>query len=78
MVFLIEVAAAALAFLYHDEIVGQVEDVLRDEGISKYRDDPDWHDFVNWVQEEVSAENKLCLLGMNGYLMISGYIALIL
>ena len=53
-VFLFEVVVAVLGFAFKDEIVKEFEKVLKEEGIEKYRDDPDWHDLVNWIQEEVT------------------------
>ena len=54
IVFLAEVTIAILGFAFKDDITKEVEKVLREDGIEKYRDDPDWHDLVNWIQEEVN------------------------
>ena len=52
--FLAEVIGAVLVFVFKDEIVKQVQKELSVEGIVRYRDDPDFHDLVNWAQEEVA------------------------
>ena len=53
VVFLAEVILVVLLFLFEEDITDKIEKQLQQEGIERYRDDPDWHDFVNWVQEEV-------------------------
>ena len=53
VVFLAEVILVVLLFLFEEDITDRIEKQLQEEGIERYRDDPDWHDFVNWVQEEV-------------------------
>ena len=40
----------------------KVTEVLQSEGIARYRDDPDFHDLINWVQETVSLSTYLCIL----------------
>ena len=54
IVFLFGVVGAVLAFLFKDDFEKRAEKELKTEGIKRYRDDPDWYDFVNWVQETVS------------------------
>lgn len=51
IVFLFGVVGAVLAFLFKDDFEKRAEKELKTEGIKRYRDDPDWYDFVNWVQE---------------------------
>ena len=51
--FFAEVTIAVLGFAFKDDIANEVEKVLREDGIERYRDDPDWHDLVNYFQERV-------------------------
>ena len=58
----LEVCLALLAFIFSDELKRKVTGILQDEGIVRYRDDPDLRNFVDFVQEKVSSNHRLYLL----------------
>ena len=54
VIFILEVIGAVLCFVFSSEVKAKVTEILQSEGIARYRDDPDFHDLINWVQETVS------------------------
>ncbi len=54
VIFICEVVGACLCFVFSSQVKAKVTDVLQSEAIPRYRDDPDFHDLMNWVQETVS------------------------
>lgn len=52
--FLVEVVLAILAFVFSSEVKNKVTEVLQEEGIVRYRDDPDLRNLFDWIQETVS------------------------
>ena len=49
-----EVVLAILAFVFSSEVKNKVTEVLQEEGIVRYRDDPDLRNLFDWIQETVS------------------------
>ena len=45
--------------MFSSQIKTKVTEILEEEGIKRYRDDPDFHDLINWVQETVSKIQNL-------------------
>ena len=54
IILVAEIVLAVLAFVFSDILEDKVTDILEEEGIQRYRDDPDFQNLVDWFQEEVS------------------------
>ena len=51
--FLLELICAVLAFIFSAEVKAKLTDVLKDEAITRYRDDIDLQNMMDWVQKTV-------------------------
>ncbi|XP_067657191.1 tetraspanin-33-like [Haliotis asinina] len=63
IIFLLEVAGAVLAFVFRDKAKDFVINVLQQNLITRYEDDPDAQNFIDFVQENV----RCCGVTSNGY-----------
>ena len=51
--FLLELICAVVAFIFSSEVKAKLTDVLKDEAITRYRDDIDLQNMMDWVQKTV-------------------------
>ncbi|KAL5016111.1 hypothetical protein ScPMuIL_005700 [Solemya velum] len=61
LIFLLEVTGAILVFVFKDQAKQNISEVLQDNVIIRYQDDPDGQSVIDWIQE-----NLYCC-GVNGY-----------
>ncbi|XP_021371895.1 tetraspanin-33-like [Mizuhopecten yessoensis] len=61
IIFLLLVVGAVLAFVFRDKVKQILVDVLQQNLITRYQDDPDGQSTIDWIQE------KLYCCGVNGY-----------
>lgn len=63
IIFLLEVVGAVLVFVFRDKVKTELENILEDNLITRYIDDPDLEKVIDFFQEEFFC----CGVGDNGY-----------
>lgn len=58
ILFLVQVILAVLAFVFSAEVKAEVIQVLRMEGLVRYRDDMNLMNLIDWFQKTVSSSKK--------------------
>ncbi|CAH1783678.1 unnamed protein product [Owenia fusiformis] len=63
VIFILEVIGVVLCFVFAQQAKAAITDLLQDEVIVRYRDDPDLQNLIDWVQKTF----ECCGVGEKGY-----------
>lgn len=65
VIFLVIVVGAVLAFVFKDKLKSILTDLLKEDLITTYQDEPDRQAVIDWIQENVCLRSTSNLSDIN-------------